>query len=94
MKTVVINTAKDDQKVRLDILFKVPFGADKLLWINTSPDKLERVPEKVRRELIDNALYIDKEYRIVFLVDLLDFDNCSFYEYSYIYKVLLYINKY
>ena len=53
MRTVVINTSKAEQNMRFDILFRIPFGEDRLFWINEELQERTDYAGKIRQFTVE-----------------------------------------
>ena len=73
MKTVVINTSKEAQNTKLDILFKAPFDRDSLLWLEGELPTLGDQADAVRQRLLKDVDTVDRDYQLIVLVDLYPF---------------------
>lgn len=73
MKTVVINTSKEAQNTKLDILFRAPFGKESLLWLDGELTNLGEQAERIRQSLLQDVDTVDRDYQLIVLVDLYPF---------------------
>ena len=89
MKTIVINTSKEANKTKLDILFNAPFDCTSLLWYESKLEEISSLTAKIKEALITNADTIDRDYNLIVLVDVYEFPYGNETDAVRIYKALI-----
>lgn len=89
MKTIVINTSKEAQNTKLDILFKAPFDGTSLLWLEGDLPGLGEQTQNIRQSLLKNADTVDRDYQLIVLVDLYVFPLGNYSDVAGVYRMLL-----
>ena len=89
MRTVVINTSKAEQNMRFDILFQMPFGADRLFWINEELQNLGGCVKTIADRVLKDAHFVNREMNVIVIVDKLAFPYGRYEAISEMYNKLL-----
>ncbi len=89
MRTVVINTSKAEQNMRFDILFRMPFGEDRLFWINEELPNLGGCVQAIADRVLKNAHFVNRAMNVIVIVDKLAFPYGRYEALKEMYNKLL-----
>ncbi len=89
MRTIIINTTKEANDTGLDFLFKAPFDSKSLLWIDTALACIKDSAESIRETVFTQASLVDRDYKLIVLVNLCSFPRGDEEVAASIYKALL-----
>ncbi|MBR5459735.1 MAG: hypothetical protein IKV53_02620 [Clostridia bacterium] len=89
MRTIIINTTKEANDTGLDFLFKAPFDSKSLLWIDTALEGIKDSAEFIRETVFTQASLVDRDYKLIVLVNLCSFPRGDEEVAASIYKALL-----
>ena len=95
MRTVVINTCKEEQTLRLDLLFRIPFDEDHLIWLNEPLSAPESCIEAVYSRLITDVHLVDRNLNLIVVADQSSFPMGGYRPVAEVYSKLLvaYVQK-
>ena len=95
MRTVVINTCKEEQTLRLDLLFRIPFDEDHLIWLNEPLSAPESCMEAVYSRLITDVHLVDRNLNLIVVADQSSFPMGGYRPVAEVYSKLLvaYVQK-
>lgn len=89
MRTIVINTSKEAENTKLNILFKAPFDQSSVLWFYRGLPEIGELACEIKQAVITDADVIDRDYNLIVLVDLYSFPRGNEKDANRIYKALL-----
>ena len=89
MRTVVINTSAMEKDMRFDILFRIPFGEERLLWLNEDLPNLGGCVKTITERILKTPHFVDKDLNLIVIVDKYAFPYRRYRDFNEVYDRLL-----